>query len=119
MNKREVGAACEKRAALYAQEAGINILEANFRCRLGEIDLIGREGRTLVFIEVKYRRDARAGLPEEAVTLRKQRTICRVADFYRLRHGIGADTPVRYDVAAIEGGQIRWYRDAFAHIGSW
>ena len=67
MNKREVGAAYEEAAAVFLEKNGVRILERNFRCRQGEIDLIGRDGEYLVFFEVKYRKNADAGLPAEAV----------------------------------------------------
>ena len=66
MNKREVGAAYEEAAAVFLEKNGVRILERNFRCRQGEIDLIGRDGEYLVFFEVKYRKNADAGFPAEA-----------------------------------------------------
>lgn len=114
-NKRSVGTAYESLAADYLKRKGFRILERNFRCRAGEIDLIAREGRSLVFIEVKYRRSRRSGMPEEAVSPAKRRTICRVSDYYRLRKGISDVLPLRYDVLAIEADEIRYYRNAFPY----
>ena len=115
-NKRQAGAAAEERAAAFLQQMGMEILEKNFRCRRGEIDLVGRQSGYLVFIEVKYRTGARCGIPEEAVDWRKQLKICQTADYYRLVHRIGAQTPIRYDVVAIQEEEIRWYPDAFPHL---
>lgn len=113
MNRRQVGAKYEEMAARALYGSGYRILERNFRCRHGEIDVIARHKGFLVFIEVKYRRDSRAGFPEEAVDQRKQETIIRSARFYMLRHGYGEETPCRFDVVSIEGGHIRIIEDAF------
>ena len=69
-------------AAAYLKKKGYRILEANFRCRFGEIDLIARDGAYLVFIEVKYRSSLKDGDSLEAVNRRKQRKIIRVAEYY-------------------------------------
>lgn len=118
MNTRKKGTEYEQAAAEYLQRSGVEILERNYRSRRGEIDLIGRDGEYTVFFEVKYRRDNGKGAPAEAVNFLKQKTICRVADYYRMRHGIGEFSPVRYDVVAIEGAELMWYKNAFAHIYS-
>ena len=118
MNTRKKGAEYEQTAIEYLQRQGVEILEHNYRNRRGEIDIIGRDGEYTVFVEVKYRRDASVGDPAEAVNYRKQRTICRVADYYRMVHHLGDFTPVRYDVVAICGEDITWYQNAFEHIYS-
>lgn len=114
-NRRRLGAAYEERAAEYLQGLGYRILERNFRCRLGEIDLIAEEGGVLVFLEVKYRKNDRYGTPAEAVTPAKQRTICRVADYYRMSRHIPESRSCRFDVAAILGEQVQVYKDAFSY----
>ncbi len=116
MNAARAGKEGEDRAAAFLEGKGLRILERNYRNRRGEIDLIGFHEGYLVFVEVKYRRNAEAGLPEEAVGLQKQRQICRVADHYRAVHGIGDDRPIRYDVIAMCGERIAWYPNAFFHI---
>ncbi len=88
-------------------------MERNFRNRYGEIDLIGYDDKYLVFFEVKYRKDNRRGTPGEAVSKRKCHTICKVADYYRMKHGIGEDAYIRFDVIAICGEEIQWFRNAF------
>ena len=116
MNTRQTGNRYEQMAADYLEKQGMQILERNFRRgRNGEIDIIGRDGKYLVFVEVKYRSGDEKGNAAEAVTKAKQRTICRVADYYRCLHRYGEDTWVRYDVVAIQGGQILWFRNAFPH----
>ncbi|MBD5550683.1 MAG: YraN family protein [Lachnospiraceae bacterium] len=117
MNKRKVGSAYEEKAVLFLKKQGLVILCRNFRNRYGEIDIVARDNKTTVFVEVKYRRDAKKGLPEEAVDYRKRRRICRVADYYRMIHGMGEFSPVRFDVVAFCGEEIRWFRNAFDYIG--
>lgn len=113
MNKRQLGSRYEEQAAAYLIAKGYTILQKNFRCRQGEIDLIGQEGRYLAFIEVKYRRDEAAGDPAQAVTGLKQKRIRQTALYYLYSHGYGEDTPCRFDVVAIVGDNIRLIRDAF------
>ena len=117
MNKRKTGAGYEEYAARYLQAAGCRILERNFRCRQGEIDIIAWDPAAvrpcLIFVEVKYRKDARTGHPEEAVTAQKQRAILSAAEFYLVRNHIDTDVPCRFDVIAIEGGELRHIPDAF------
>lgn len=112
-NKRSLGTKQEQLAAEYLRAQGYLILETNFRCRQGEIDLIARDGNHLVFVEVKYRTDSRAGEPEEAVTPAKQRTIQQVARFYLYCHRLPETTACRFDVVAIKGEEIRVIKDAF------
>lgn len=114
-NKRAIGRYYEQKAALYLEKRGVRILERNFRCRMGEVDLIGQDGKYLVFIEVKYRADTGAGSAAEAVGRKKQRIISRVADFYMLRNGKKQDTACRFDVMAFEGEEACWYRNAFEY----
>ena len=94
-------------AAAYLKKKGYRILEANFRCRFGEIDLIARDGAYLVFIEVKYRSSLKDGDSLEAVNRRKQRKIIRVAEYYLCMHQEKADLPCRFDVIGIEEERIR------------
>ncbi len=117
MNKRKTGTAAELRAEAYLSEKGVRIVERNFRNRHGEIDLIGYHKEYLVFFEVKYRRNRQKGIPEAAVGFYKQKQICEVAGYYRCIHRISFHTPIRYDVVAIEGEEIRWIQNAFPHLG--
>ena len=86
-NKRAVGSRYEEETAAFLQKNGYRILEKNFRDRRGEIDLIAKDGRTLVFVEVKYRKNARNGYPEEAVDTRKQKKIRETAAYYVYKTG--------------------------------
>ena len=116
MNRRQTGSEYEQKAAQYLQDKGVHVLELNYRNRKGEIDLIACDGDYLVFVEVKYRKDARKGAPEEAVNYRKRQNICRVADYYRMTHGIGEFTPIRYDVIAFCADEVIWHQNAFEHV---
>lgn len=114
-NNRETGSRYEERAREFLESQGFTILEKNFRTRLGEIDLIGKEEEYLVFIEVKHRKNTSYGLPEEAVNFKKQRTICRVSDVYRMKHRLG-EVPMRFDVVADLNGKMELFRNAFSYI---
>ena len=116
MNKRQTGAGGEQRAAEYLAGQGMKILEKNYRCRLGEIDLIGSHQGYLVFVEVKYRSGNTKGYALEAVDIRKQRKICRTADHYRYTHRAAGQDSVRYDVVALQGDEIIWIQNAFPHV---
>ena len=80
---------------------GYAILERNFRCRYGEIDLIAEQAQDLVFVEVKTRRGTAYGLPEEAVNLHKQRKIVEVAHHYIDLHAC-SERSWRVDVVAVQ-----------------
>ena len=116
-NYRSIGTEAEERAVGFLISQGARILERNFRCRQGEIDIICRSGGYLVFVEVKFRTSLDKGTPQAAVGVAKQKVICKVADYYRLIHGIRQSEPVRYDVVAVFGDEIRWYQNAFLHHG--
>ena len=116
-NRRKIGAEYEAMAAAYLKKNGLDILEQNFRCRQGEIDLVARDGKYLVFVEVKFREREGQGDAIEAVGKRKQEKIVRVALFYLVRRGFTLDTPCRFDVIGIDGTKIHWIRHAFGTGG--
>ncbi len=115
-NTRIIGAEKEKLAVQYLFQRGFQIKEVNFRCRQGEIDIIGFDEGYLVFVEVKYRSSKYFENPLAAVGKQKMRKICRVADYYRFTKGMRADVPVRYDVVGILQEEIVWIKNAFSHI---
>ena len=116
MNKRSVGSKYEDIAAGYLENNGVRITERNYRNRYGEIDLIGRAEGYFIFFEVKYRKDGTAGDPIEAVDHRKQYRISRVADHFRIYKKLKDSDNVRFDVIAIRGNEIEWYKNAFFYI---
>lgn len=114
-NYRETGTAMEERAAQELTGRGYHIIERNFRCRSGEIDIIARHNGYLVFVEVKYRKNAQKGSAAEAVTFKKQQTICRVADYYMMTHCRKIPS-CRFDVVALDGDECVVYENAFDYI---
>lgn len=116
MNKRQVGSEYETKAVLYLEQQGITILERNFRCRTGEIDIVAKDGEFVVFTEVKCRKTARSGSALQSVDWKKQRTICRTSDYYRMKNRIFENMPMRFDVVAIEGDEIHWIKNAYEYI---
>ncbi len=113
MNKRTVGTAYEKLAGAYLEQQGYEILVYNFRCRMGEIDIIAKDGEYLVFVEVKYRRGNQTGSPLEAVHWKKQRIISRTASYYCVKHGYSETMPCRFDVVGICGEEYTLVKNAF------
>ncbi len=112
-NRREIGREYEDAAAAYLEKNGYVILERNYRDRRGEIDIIAKDGKELVFVEVKYRRDLEKGDPAEAVHFLKQKKVRDSARGYLYQHRLGEDIPCRFDVVAILGQEIRLIKDAF------
>ena len=114
-NKRQVGTEKENLAAEYLKKKGYFIIEKNYRVRQGEIDLVAKDRDTLVFVEVKYRKNPASGFAAEAVGMAKQRKISRVSLSYLSEHGISPDTAIRYDVIAIDQDVITHYENAFLY----
>lgn len=112
MNQREIGSKYEHVAGNYLEQQGYKILEYNYRCRRGEIDMIAQDGEYLVFCEVKYRKGGMAGSAVEAVDVYKQRKLWKTAEYYLLRHGL-YHVPCRFDVIGIEDNRIDLVKNAF------
>lgn len=107
-----VGADKERLACDYLQRQGLALLTRNYRCRLGEIDLVMRERGTLVFVEVRFRTSDRFGSAAETVDTHKQRRLAAAAAQYLGQHP--TTLPCRFDVLALGGdGRIDWIKDAF------
>ena len=113
MNKREVGSCYEELAAVYLQKKGSRVLERNYRCKQGEIDIIAKDGSYFVFIEVKYRASGSAGFSLEAIDHRKALRIRNAAVYYLYSHQLPEETPCRFDAAGIDGDEITYIRNAF------
>lgn len=113
MNKRVIGDSEEILAVQYLEERGYTVIDRNFRCKMGEIDIVASNEGYLVFIEVKYRSSLKYGDPAQAVNIKKQRTIYKVAQFYILKNNISQSTPVRFDVVTIVGNEINIIKNAF------
>ena len=118
-NRRlSLGQSGEDAAVAYLEKNHYRILARGFRFLHGEIDIIARQGETIVFIEVKTRSGAGFGSPEEAVTASKQKRIRRMAEGFLMKFRIGPNVPCRFDVLSISVGkddvpEIRHVKDAF------
>jgi putative endonuclease len=99
--QQQFGRKSERLAAEYLKLKGYRIIETNYRCPVGEIDIIAKDKKTLVFVEVKARRSTRFGSPKGAVTPAKQRKISMAALDYLKRSGQD-DARARFDVVAID-----------------
>lgn len=104
LKKQSLGRRGEELARNFLEEIGYHILEKNYRTRIGEIDLISRDGNTLVFVEVKTRSSKQYGHPFEALTRKKCAQIARVALHYLNQHGLH-DQPARFDVVGVMMGE--------------
>ena len=112
MNTKIPGKIGEVVAFNYLKENNYKILETNYTCKLGEIDIIAQKDGIIVFVEVKARATAKFGLPCEAVTPYKQHKIKLVANFY-LQKTKNFDKICRFDVIEILGGNINHIQNAF------
>jgi putative endonuclease len=113
--KIEQGQAGENQACRYLEIRGLILIERNYRCRMGELDLIMRDGEYLVFVEVRSRSNRNYGNPAETVTRYKQNRLIRTAAYYLQRHQL--NVPCRFDIIAISNPQnkiyLEWIKDAF------
>ncbi len=101
-NNRAIGSEYEQIAGKYLEQQGYRILCYNYRCPMGEIDMIAMDGDVLVFVEVKYRKNLTKGSPLEAVNVKKQKVISKCANYYitgKKLHG----SACRFDVIGIVG----------------
>ncbi|MEA3485611.1 MAG: YraN family protein [Candidatus Aerophobetes bacterium] len=98
--KRELGKIGENTAVKFLKRKRYEIIERNYRCPLGEIDIVARDKKTLVFVEVKTRSSTNFGLPEEAISYRKKQHLSRIASFYLIYYKI-KEADCRFDVVSI------------------
>ena len=99
----------ERAALLYLKRHGLTPVEENFRCKGGEIDLVMRDGDTLVFVEVRQRASSEHGGAAASITPAKIRRLVRAAQVYLLRFPV--TPPCRFDVVAIDGERLEWLQD--------
>ncbi len=107
----------ETAACVFLKKNGYEILEKNYKCKIGEIDVIARRQGRLAFVEIKTRTSAQFGAPQEAVDLRKQEKIFKVAQWYMKEKKL-VKTPVAFDVVAVlwkegQAPEMRLFADAF------
>ena len=105
------GNAAEEAAANFLARQGLEIVARNYRTRMGEIDLVARDGATLVFVEVRLRSSDRYGGGAESIGARKQRRIVAAARQYLSR--LRREPPCRFDVVTLDSGSPEWLRAAF------
>ncbi len=118
LSKIELGKSGEEIAVAFLKRKGCRIIAQNYKCLFGEIDIIARFRKTLIFAEVKTRHPSHFGLPQEAVDKRKQRQIARTALYYLTAQQL-LKSPARFDVLSIlinpDGlKEIEWLKDAFS-----
>lgn len=114
---KKLGDRGEDAAAAYLERSGLTIVERNWRCQSGEIDIVALDGDTLVLVEVKTRKSAAKGSPEDAITPAKQRRYARLASAY-IQHAGLEGTAARFDVIALlviaeDRALLRHHRAAF------
>lgn len=114
---QQVGQAAEEMACDYLQKQGLQLLTRNYRCRLGEVDLIMRDGVALVFVEVRYRNSMAFGGGLYSITINKQNKLLRTARYYLQQKRLTDTIACRFDVIAITSQlgklTIEWIRNAF------
>lgn len=108
-----IGLKGEVEAKEYLQGAGYEILETNYKNKIGEIDIICKKDGVLVFVEVKRRESVKFGYPREAVNYRKQQKIRNVASGYLKYKNLYEKCPVRFDVVDLIGDNLTHIENAF------
>ncbi len=114
INKREVGERFERMAEQFLLEQGLCLIQRNFLCKTGEIDLIMQDQPVLVFVEVRFRQSTDFGGSEASISVAKQRRLIRAAGYYLKTHYGNRPPMCRFDVVAICGDNtINWIKNAF------
>jgi putative endonuclease len=121
-DRRAVARDTEQLALEYLATNGLRLLERNFRCRFGEIDLVMQDGSAIVFVEVRFRKHGSFTTAAASVDARKQRKLCMTAGYYLRQHPRCRNAPVRFDVVAFDGPSqahftLQWLQDAFRPSG--
>ncbi|AQL39368.1 YraN family protein [Pseudomonas syringae] len=121
-NRQQAGREAEAFALQFLQQQGLRLIEQNWLCKRGELDLVMLDGDTVVFVEVRYRRHAGWGGAVESVDFRKQEKLVIAAQLFLQQVSCWADYPCRFDVIAIEGSPgsahgsavpLNWIKSAF------
>ena len=116
-DKQQQGQQAEDAAKRYLERHGLRLVQRNWSCRSGELDLVMLDGDTVVFVEVRYRRHTAWGGALESVDYRKQQKLVKAAQLFLQKESRWARHPCRFDVIAIEAGSSaaspNWIRNAF------
>ncbi len=107
------GQTAEDQALAYLREQGLSLVARNARFRVGEIDLIMRDGQMILFVEVRFRQPSHFGGAALTVTASKQRRIRRAATLWLTQQSLIDRVPCRFDVIALSPSHLDWIKDAF------
>jgi putative endonuclease len=113
-DRAAAGRAAETLAARFLEARGLHVIKRNYRCRRGEIDIVARDGATLVFVEVRLRTAERFGGAAASIDARKRARVLAAARDYLARR---PETPCRCDVVLLDrldADRVKWIRDAFS-----
>lgn len=115
LSSYQIGKITEQDAGYYLIQQGLKLMESNYSCDVGEIDLIMQDRDTRVFVEVRYRAQNEYGNALESVTPKKQRRIIRTTQYYLQQNNLFDKIPCRFDVLAwdFDPKKIQWIKDAF------
>jgi putative endonuclease len=115
VDRRQIGQHAEERAARHLRTAGLVLLHRNYLCRLGELDIVARDGAMLVVAEVRLRASAQFGGAAASITRAKQRRIVLATRHLLARYPSLQRLPVRFDALLVpaDGGEIEWLKNAF------
>ena len=112
MTSQETGHRAEQAALDYLLTHGFTLVRRNFSCKMGEIDLILKDSKTLIFVEVRLRHNPYYGSGAESVTFKKRRKIINTAQFFLLKFPLQGNLDCRFDVISMDG-KIEWIKNAF------
>jgi len=107
------GSQAEDQALRFLQQRGLTLLARNWRCKLGELDLVMQDGDTVAVIEVRSRARSDWGTAAETVDARKQTRLVRATKLWLARRPDLAEQPLRFDVVTLDAGELDWRREAF------
>ena len=107
------GSHAEEQALRYLQQHGLKLLSRNWRCKLGELDLVMQDGETVAVIEVRSRARGDWGAAAETIDARKQARLVRATRLWLARRPELAEQPLRFDVVTLDAGNLEWRREAF------
>ena len=100
-SRQLLGKIGEELALEHIKQAGLTILECNYRCPIGEMDIIARDGKTIIFLEVRTRSSGKQGWGEESITAKKRARLYRIATHYLKLQNYNEWPPIRFDLIAI------------------
>ncbi len=115
---QQKGQIAEDVACKHLQQRGLKLIDRNYRCRVGEIDLIMQDADSLVFVEVRYRQNSGFGNGAESVTFNKQNKLIKTAYYYLQQRKINSNINCRFDVVSITSQEqiaaVDWIKNAFS-----